>query len=508
MEGSAVTRRTVGEPTMERRMTTPRLVALLLGSVLLVACGTDPKEEPLTKDEALILFEGIGKTLDDGDVVGAVEDTGTATIQCSGGGMAAVSGKVAETDPRGDTVGLEMDVTVAPSGCKLATTPVIEIDGDPNVRWRVAMEIVGFFEEVDIDGSITGGVEWKLGGRAGPKALGGHRFGGRGGCGDLHGEALRPRRGDRGDGGGVAGVSCREHMLLATAVPRCRAFRQGEGRPSSWLGLSGDLGFCRRRGHRTGWADREPVIPVRENTIPKENTMLKRLWLLVVLALPVGVEAQTKKVWGAAILEAVIPVSGHAYAGDAGAGLVPAAVFAGGLGLYVAGAYQWTGDFAEALGCILPDPSCRDGEDDSRGGDVLAVLGVAAIVGGKIWGVWSSVDAAKRFNVSIRPSKAGVEAAVRLSLRNLRPAKQYASAGVPMFRRGVTPVPDRWKQQTTWRIACGAVWRGFGCRLPRAGVCRRDDTLFLPIGSPSRLSSRAKLGFQPAGCPIGPGVHN
>lgn len=144
--------------------------------------------------------------------------------------------------------------------------------------------------------------------------------------------------------------------------------------------------------------------------------MLKRLCLLALLAVPAGAEAQTKSVVGAALLEAVIPVSGHAYAGDAGAGLAPAAVVAGGLGLYVAGVYQWTGDFAEALGCILPDPSCRDTEDGSRSGDVLAVPGVTAMLGGKIWGVWSAVDTARQFNVSVRPSRNGIEVAVRVPL--------------------------------------------------------------------------------------------
>ena len=119
------------------------------------------------------------------------------------------------------------------------------------------------------------------------------------------------------------------------------------------------------------------------------------------LAFPSHAQSQKSAFW-AGTLEAALPLAGHAYAGDAKAGLIPASVFVGGLGMYVVGAYLWTDDFADALSCIIPSDSCWD-DRSSSGGDVLVILGTATMFGAKAWGVWSAANVAKGFDVSLRP---------------------------------------------------------------------------------------------------------
>ena len=76
------------------------------------------------------------------------------------------------------------------------------------------------------------------------------------------------------------------------------------------------------------------------------------------------------------LLEWFIPIVGHAYAGDASAGLVPAGVTVGGLALLVGG----------AANCV---------NLDCQGGAAAAVAGgLVATVGGRIWGMVSAYQTA------------------------------------------------------------------------------------------------------------------
>lgn len=82
-------------------------------------------------------------------------------------------------------------------------------------------------------------------------------------------------------------------------------------------------------------------------------------------------------------LELAVPVLGHAYAGDAGRGVVPAVVAVGGVGMV-------------ALSSRSVDTAT--GFDEFIEALALGLLGVTAGVGGKIWGLASAVDTARDHN--------------------------------------------------------------------------------------------------------------
>lgn len=86
--------------------------------------------------------------------------------------------------------------------------------------------------------------------------------------------------------------------------------------------------------------------------------------------------AEKKEEFAAAGLEALIPVVGHAYVGDARRGLLPLAVSGGGLALLIIGA----------------------GDVDTS----LMSIGWLTYLGGRVWGVVSALEAAKEHNAAIR----------------------------------------------------------------------------------------------------------
>jgi hypothetical protein len=87
-------------------------------------------------------------------------------------------------------------------------------------------------------------------------------------------------------------------------------------------------------------------------------------------------QAEKKSELAAGVLEALIPVVGHAYAGDAGKGVVPAVVSVGGLVLMVAGA----------------------GNLDAT----VIALGYLGYLGGRVWGIVSAVQTAEDYNVKLK----------------------------------------------------------------------------------------------------------
>jgi len=94
---------------------------------------------------------------------------------------------------------------------------------------------------------------------------------------------------------------------------------------------------------------------------------------------------EAEKQWvGALFLELWIPVLGHAYAGDARRGVVPAVITLGGVGMIV-------------VAVAGLDPATQYGTGLQL---VFSGLGVAAI--GKIWGMVSAVDTALDYNRRLR----------------------------------------------------------------------------------------------------------
>ena len=91
------------------------------------------------------------------------------------------------------------------------------------------------------------------------------------------------------------------------------------------------------------------------------------------------VQEAEKDLGGALFLELLVPVLGHAYAGDARRGVLPAVVTLGGVGMIFGGA------------------SARD-----YAGVIVALGGIAVSAGGKIWGLVSAVDTARDYNRRLR----------------------------------------------------------------------------------------------------------
>ena len=99
--------------------------------------------------------------------------------------------------------------------------------------------------------------------------------------------------------------------------------------------------------------------------------------------------AQGRNVFLAGAIELVVPLLGHAYAGDVARGLWPAALTVCGLG-------------AMEFAFFAIDDNCRirgDGVevcDNARG--LVLMLGVLSYLAGRVWGVVSAVRTARQVN--------------------------------------------------------------------------------------------------------------
>ncbi len=113
-------------------------------------------------------------------------------------------------------------------------------------------------------------------------------------------------------------------------------------------------------------------------------------------------------------MELVIPVVGHAYAGDACAGLTPALVSGAGLVGVVVG-----------LNLSVTDCETLSGFEfctTSANGTVVA-LGWLTYLGGRAWGVVSTFDTVRRFNRDL-------EQRLGISLERVDPILKPSSHGV------------------------------------------------------------------------------
>lgn len=95
-------------------------------------------------------------------------------------------------------------------------------------------------------------------------------------------------------------------------------------------------------------------------------------------------ELEKKNEFAAGALEWLIPIVGHHYAGDARAGLVPAAVSGGGL-------------VGVIFGATLKS-DCFGVDDLCQGNGTVMALGWVTYLGGRVWGIVSALDVAKEFN--------------------------------------------------------------------------------------------------------------
>ena len=88
----------------------------------------------------------------------------------------------------------------------------------------------------------------------------------------------------------------------------------------------------------------------------------------------------------AGALEFLVPIVGHAYAGDASRGVLPTLVSVGGLGLYIIGV-------SSAISGDLSNVSS---------GFSTASLGLLIYFGGRVWGIVSAVQTAQDHNNALK----------------------------------------------------------------------------------------------------------
>ncbi len=149
-----------------------RLGMLFMGGLFttaVMACddSTTAPAEPLNMDETEALYLGVQELASDtaASFVAVTPDGGV--IACPLGGQVTAVVGIRE-EQAGDTARVVTNVTLNPAGCVLSSEGYeFTLDGNPNVQTVVALGIAGPTLEFQIEGSITGGLDWRLDGRSG-----------------------------------------------------------------------------------------------------------------------------------------------------------------------------------------------------------------------------------------------------------------------------------------------------------------------------------------------------
>ena len=148
-----------------RRCTT--LGVLLAAAAVACDDSTTAPAEPLNMDETEALYLGIQELVSDTAPNLVAVTTNGGVIACPLGGQVTVAVDISE-EQAGDTVRLVSNATLDPADCGLSSQGYeFTLDGNPNVNAATATGIVGSTLEFQIEGSITGGVDWQLDGRSG-----------------------------------------------------------------------------------------------------------------------------------------------------------------------------------------------------------------------------------------------------------------------------------------------------------------------------------------------------
>lgn len=145
-----------------------KLMSVAAFPVVLIACEDDVVEpdDELTETEAVALLKGTGGLLWANEPTTLSEDS--VVVTCAQGGSATAHGKRPDEEFVGDTIRLVVDYQITPSGCKVTGDGMqFTIDGDPRFRYYLFIEAVESSGELDIAGSLSGGVKWRLKDRSG-----------------------------------------------------------------------------------------------------------------------------------------------------------------------------------------------------------------------------------------------------------------------------------------------------------------------------------------------------
>lgn len=138
-------------------------------SIGLVACSDilGYFDQALTTQEVEALYHGVSALSRDTTLT-VISVTADGTVaECPLGGEVAVALKVS-AEEAGDTLRLVTDATLVPAECGISSQGVdFVLDGNPHVLQEVAVQVVGFFEGLAIEGAVSGGVDWKVDDRSG-----------------------------------------------------------------------------------------------------------------------------------------------------------------------------------------------------------------------------------------------------------------------------------------------------------------------------------------------------
>ena len=146
-----------------------KLMSGIALTLVLAACENDmvEPEDELTEEEAVALLKGMGGLLADTTIVPIHESEDSVVVGCPLGGQAKLLGAFTE-EQQGDTARLGADFLITPTGCVVSGDGMqFTLDADPALRYQLLIEVIGFFEEFNVSGMITGGLNWELADRSG-----------------------------------------------------------------------------------------------------------------------------------------------------------------------------------------------------------------------------------------------------------------------------------------------------------------------------------------------------
>lgn len=145
------------------------LLAALLAVVVVVGCRDSTTEplEPLTLEETEALYFALFEFAT--DTTASTSSFGDEFVHdCPLGGQVRVTGDFSD-ETAGDTARVTAEIVLDPEECRVEHDgyEFTLVDGNPNVRMEFTMSFVEFFEGIGFDGTMTGGVDWRLGDRSG-----------------------------------------------------------------------------------------------------------------------------------------------------------------------------------------------------------------------------------------------------------------------------------------------------------------------------------------------------
>ena len=138
-------------------------------AVVLGSCRDDvvEPEDELTEEEVLALAGGVARLATGTGLRVFSELEEGIERPCPEGGRVTLTGTATQGEA-GNPGRWSVDVVITPVGCELLIDEeVATLDGNPNVRALVSVEITGFIEHVGVEGTVAGGVSWQLQDRSG-----------------------------------------------------------------------------------------------------------------------------------------------------------------------------------------------------------------------------------------------------------------------------------------------------------------------------------------------------